>query len=75
MDKDCSLQDYINLFDTGVSVADLAPDKLLTNKEYIAFKTKAIGAPIKLVSYKKSFKKSLMIRRCLNSIKPINYFG
>lgn len=52
----CCLSDYITLYNSGISVFDLNQEKLKDNKEYIAYRTKTKGNPIKLVSYKKSFK-------------------
>lgn len=56
MDKECSLNDYLRLYNSGVSVFDLKKEKLLTNKEYVAYLTKNYANPVKLVSYVKSFK-------------------
>ena len=53
--EDCNLADYIRLYNSGVSIFDLKKEKLLTNKEYVAYISKDYANPIKLVSYKQSF--------------------
>lgn len=55
MNKDCTLEDYLNLYATAVSVFDLDSVVLALNKEYKAYLTKTTGNPIKVCSYKSSF--------------------
>ena len=52
---DCTLKDYIKLYESAVDINSLNTN-IKSNKEYIAYITKQKGNPVKLCSYKNSFK-------------------
>jgi hypothetical protein len=54
-ERDCTLQDYLKLYNSAIPLSKLDSGKLGANKEFIAYSSKERGFPVALCSYTSSF--------------------